>query len=222
VEGAYRISNSWAKELAVEILCLIKNILREKKHCNFFLTGGRAGKELYYNWSKNIEFNELKNVNFYFGDERCVGKDHPESNFGSINKILFKNKNLPDYQNTIFRMEAERLDIEKSARDYAEIIPNEIDILLLGVGEDGHIASLFPNSIALNETVKKVVPIIGPKYPYKRLTITPRVIDQAKHVYILAPGAEKQKIYKKVQSGKYDYINIPATLVKNGRWILTK
>jgi len=215
-------SDIWAQELTNEILCLISEILSKKKHCDVFLTGGRAAKELYLNWSLNPEFFKLKNVNFYFGDERCVNKKHPENNFNSVIKILFKNNNFIESNNTFFRMEGERHDIENSAREYAKIIPNEIDILLLGVGEDGHIASLFPFSKALNETSKKVVFVIGPKYPFKRLTITPKVIETAKNIFILAPGEKKKKIYQKVQSGKFNHFNLPASIVKNGKWILTK
>lgn len=212
---------TWAEELADDILSLINKFLERKNSCNIFLTGGRAAKELYLCWSKNTKFYDLKNVNFYFGDERCVNKTDPESNYGSIIKLLFEKNNIKNFQSSFIRMKAERHDIHKSVIEYSKLIPDIIDILLLGVGEDGHIASLFPNSFALDETSKKVLQITGPKYPFKRLTITPRVIKTAKHIYVLAPG-DKKDVYLKVKSKKYNYRNLPAQLVSEGKWILTK
>jgi len=90
-------------------------------------------------------------------------------------------------------MQAEKQDLEKAAKAYETLLPNSIDILLLGIGEDGHIASLFPNSPQLQEQKRLCLPITGPKPPYKRLTVTPPLIKSAKTTYILAQGKEKVK-----------------------------
>jgi 6-phosphogluconolactonase len=105
-------------------------------------------------------------VRFYFGDERCVSPDHPESNYGMAMRTLFK-QGVPKGC-SVFRMEADGSDREAAALQYSEMLPDKIDLLLLGVGEDGHIASLFPGSEALQEVARCVMPIIGPKAPNER------------------------------------------------------
>ena len=77
-----------------------------------------------------------------FGDERCVPPDHDESNYGMAMQTLFSH-GVP-IECSVFRMEADAIDIEAAEQRYADLLPDSIDVILLGVGEDGHIASLFP------------------------------------------------------------------------------
>ena len=92
----------------------------------------------------------MTGVSFYFGDERCVTPDHAESNYGMAMKTLFP-QSVPTGC-AVFRMEADTADQEAATQRYAYLLPDLIDVLLLGVGEDGHIASLFPNNAALKES----------------------------------------------------------------------
>jgi 6-phosphogluconolactonase/glucosamine-6-phosphate isomerase/deaminase len=114
----------------------------------------------------------------FFGDERCVLPDNAESNYGIAMQTLFLH-GVP-VRCAVFRMGADAADREAAAQRYADLLPDSIDVLLLGVGEEGHIASLFPNSASLQERKRRVIPITGPKPPFERLTITPPVIAQAK------------------------------------------
>ena len=91
----------------------------------------------------------------------------------------------------MFRMEADATDQEAAALRYADLLPDLIDVLLLGVGEDGHIASLFHNNATLQERKRRVIPITGPKTPFERLTITPQVVTKARSVFVLATGSAK-------------------------------
>jgi 6-phosphogluconolactonase len=125
---------------------------------------------------------------------------------------------LPEYAQ-IFRMEAESIDIEAAAESYAALIPQVIDVLLLGVGEDGHIASLFPHSEALDITHRLVVPVVGSAPPFRRLTITPHIIKSAREVFILALGQQKRSIYEEALRHPGDIKAIPARLVLNRTWI---
>ncbi len=120
----------------------------------------------------------------------------------------------------IYRMEGERVDLEAAANCYAEALPKCIDVLLLGVGEDGHIASLFPYSAALNENRRRVLPIIGPKVPYQRLTITPPVILQASSIFVLAPGKAKALVLKEAMRMPNNIEALPARLAMGGNWLL--
>jgi 6-phosphogluconolactonase len=93
----------------------------------------------------------------------------------------------------VIRMGGELSEREAGARNYEQMLPESIDVLLLFlfVGSDGHIASLYPQSNALNEKTKSVVPIVGPKPPPERLTITTSVIQPAKSTFLFAQGKEK-------------------------------
>jgi 6-phosphogluconolactonase len=103
---------------------------------------------------------------------------------------------------------------------YAQMLPCEIDLLLLGVGEDGHIASLFPCSAVLQELERVVVPVIGPKPPFERITITPLAIRRARSVFILAGGAAKAAVLSKALESPDDVQTLPARLVLHATWLL--
>ena len=72
---------------------------------------------------------------------------------------------------------ADAADAATAARSYGQLLPDPLDVMILGMGEDGHTASLFPGSPALDESLERVVPVTGPKAPLRRMTITPRVIE---------------------------------------------
>jgi 6-phosphogluconolactonase len=116
-------------------------------------------------------------------------------------------------------MEGNVNDLSVEAERYGKLLPDAIDFMLLSMGEDGHIASLFPRSSALTETQKKIIPIHGPKAPYQRLTITPMVIKSAKQVFVLALGDEKRRMYEQALEDLEDIEAIPARLVLDRTWI---
>ena len=177
------------------------------------LTGGRSAVQLYTEWQNLPNFNKLTNTTFYFGDERCVPPDHPESNYEMAMQTLFKD-GLPN-NCEIHRMQAEKQNLEKYAKAYEALLPNSIDILLLGIGEDGHIASLFSNSSQLQEQKRLCLPVTGPKPPYKRLTVTPPVIKNAKTTYILAQGEAKKQVIEKIRQSPIDINKYPVQIVKH-------
>jgi len=188
----------------------------QKSSATVMLTGGRSAAQLYTEWQKLPNFRKLTNTTFYFGDERCVPPDHIESNYGMAMQTLFK-EGLPN-NCKIYRMRAEQQDLEKSAKAYEVLLPNSIDILLLGIGEDGHIASLFPNSLQLQEQKRFCLPVTGPKPPYKRLTITPPVIKSAKTTYILAYGSAKKQIIEQAKQNPTDINKLPVQMIKKPIW----
>ncbi len=192
----------------------------EKGCCNILLTGGRAAKEIYACLSIDNRFRNLNNVNFYFGDERCVPEFDSQSNYRMVKDELFAN-GLPG-NCSISPMKIISGDLDKVAEDYAKILPFSIDILMLSMGEDGHIASLFPQSSCLFEKIKRVSLVTVNKLPYKRLTITPPVIDSADNIYILVFGEEKLKMFERLLENVDDVFSIPARLVLHGNWLLSK
>ena len=135
--------------------------LIQKGSATVMLTGGRAVDHLNTEWQKLPNFKKLTTTTFYFGDERCLAQDHSESNYGMAMQTLFKD-GLPN-NSKILRMLADKKDLEKTTKAYEAQLPNNIDILLLGIGEDIHFASLFPNSTQLHEQKRLCLPITGPQ-----------------------------------------------------------
>lgn len=209
---------SWAEGVANTVLAHITNRLREVGHCTVMLTGGRSAAQLYTIMAHHTDFHGLSKVAFYFGDERCVPPDHEESNYGLALRTLFA-AGVPAGC-TVHRMEGEGPDLEGAADQYASILPDHLDLLLLSMGEDGHIASLFPQSPVLGEINKRVVPVLGPKPPYQRLTITPPVILAARQVFVMALGQQKRAVYESALLNPSDINTIPARLVLNRTWVL--
>lgn len=154
----------------------------------------------------------------FFGDERCVPPDHPDSSYALVMRTLLDN-GIPSGC-SIKRMEAELPDQEIAAKVYENLLPDEIDVLLLGMGADGHIASLFPNSDALYSEQTSVLQASSPYPPHRRLTITPKVIARAKSVFILATGAEKGRILAKALKCPENFMSLPVCLTVNGTWVI--
>jgi 6-phosphogluconolactonase len=169
------------------------------------LSGGSTPKTLYallatkpgIPWDK---------VYFFWGDERHVPPDDPESNYRMVNEALLSKIHVPP--ENIFRIHAEEKDGAAAAQQYEQVIkdffhlsPGQIprfDLIYLGTGPDGHTASLFPGTAALNETQRLVVANWVPKFNTHRLTFTYPVLNAAACVTFLASGPEKAPILHEI------------------------
>ena len=162
------------------------------------------------------------NIEFFFGDERAVPPDHPDSNFRLASESLFRPAGIHGGQ--IHRMRAEMEDLNAAAELYSrELGPwatddlPRFDLVLLGLGPDGHTASLFPNSAVLEERTRWVVPIFdSPKPPPRRLTLTLPVINAAREVIFLVSGKDKAPAVREVLQGRAPEVQYPAKLVRPG------
>lgn len=211
--------SAWSIETAQIIQDRISSVLAGKNQCSVMLTGGRSAERLYSIWAELPAFQHINNVQFYFGDERCVPPVHPESNYGMAMRTLF-GKGVPSGC-SVFRMEADDVNPGSAALRYESRLPEKIDVLLLGVGEDGHVASLFPGSSALQEKTRRVVPVIGTKPPFERITITPSVITQADVIFVLATGPVKAQVLTIALQDVENFDTIPARLaLNNATWLL--
>ena len=157
-------------------------------------------------------------VAVYFGDERCVPPDDPESNYRMAHEALLQHVPIPS--TSVHRMEGERTDRDAAARDYERLLPPRLDLLLLGMGEDGHTASLFPHSPALAERARRVVPVSRPAPSRPRLTITPPVIHAADTVIVVVAGAEKAATVARALEGPYVPDELPIQLALRGTWLI--
>lgn len=199
----------------------VQSVLSEKSalndRCTVILTGGRSAERLMWAWAELPELAQIHNVDFFFGDERCVPPEREESNFGLAMRTLFR-FGIPKGCD-VHRIEAESSDKNLAGTRYSELLPDCIDLLLLGVGEDGHIASLFPGSAALRES-RKVVAVTGPKPPAERITITPVVIGQSESIVVLASGGGKRAPLRDVLHSSSSVKQCPAQLAEHATWLI--
>jgi 6-phosphogluconolactonase len=200
----------------------INRAVEARGHCSIALSGGSSPRPVY--WALTQEpFRSAarwEGLRVYFGDERAVPPDHADSNYAAAREALLRHVPVP--QSQVFRMEAERVDRDVAANDYAGKLPARLDVLILGVGPDGHTASLFPGSPALGERDRRVVAVIGPKPPTARLTITPPVISAAREIVVLVTGEDKAEIVARALQGALAPRHLPAQLAREGTWILDR
>lgn len=214
----YFDTTTWANSAATLVMGAIEKTCLERGSCAVMLTGGRSAKRLYGAWAALPEFDKMRDVRFYFSDERCVPPDHPENNYGLAMHTLFQ-RGVPEGC-AVIRMAAEQPDPGAAAAAYEQKLPDRLDVLLLSVGEDGHIASLFPQSDALYETHKRVVPVRAPKLPHERLTVTPQVLAQSVNVFVMAIGADKAAVFQQARLEPNAIADLPARMVLNATWLL--
>lgn len=208
--------SEYISRISLQIAERIKRLINEQGCCSVMLTGGRTAEALYRYWSTRRLWDHAR-VTYYFGDERCVPPEDKESNFGMVVSSLFPN-GIPEGCQ-IKRMQGEVIERNREVERYAVELPDAIDLLLLSVGPDGHIASLFPESSALEETEKSVVPTMGAKKPNQRLTVTPKVLRAANSILLFITGREKGEVVAKAL-GSDDHSQYPVLLVKDRTWLM--
>ncbi|MGH7502420.1 MAG: 6-phosphogluconolactonase [Longimicrobiales bacterium] len=184
---------------------------------SFALTGGSTPREVYRAIAR-VPGLPWTDIAIWFGDERAVPPDHADSNYRMVVDTLLAHVAVPSHN--IHRMEAERTDLEAAALDYERSLPRSIDVLLLGVGSDGHTASIFPHSPALSADSRDVVVARSPVHSHARLTITPRVIQRAAACIVLASGAEKAEAVARALDAETPPDDCPARLARKGVWLL--
>jgi 6-phosphogluconolactonase len=216
VEEASRLADAAAEWIAAAV----EADVRYRGHCALALAGGETPRPLYERLARDPFAVRIswRDLDIYFGDERAVSPRDPASNYGMAAASLLGRVPIPAVR--VHRMEAERADRDAVAREYEHLLPEHLDILLLGMGADGHTASLFPGSPALNETARRVVPVTGPKAPSERLTITPPVIAAARRLAVLVAGADKAAAVARALQGPERPHELPVQLALRGVWFL--
>lgn len=162
------------------------------------LSGGSTPKSIYQALAL-LQVLDWSKIWLFWSDERAVPPDHPDSNYHMAMEAL---RPLPIPPSQVFRMEAEA-DIENNAKKYEELLERHLDkhlfdLVMLGMGEDGHTASLFPKTAALTVEDRLVVANHVPQKDCHRMTFTFPCIEQSRHVAIYALGSSKQEILAKV------------------------
>jgi 6-phosphogluconolactonase len=210
-------SSELAKLAAERIAEALKQAISRDFAASLALAGGTTPRAAYEALAK-IPGIDWSKVSVYFGDERAVPPGHPDSNFTMAKAALFDRVPLPAAN--IHRIVAEDPDQDAAARAYEAVLPARISVMVLGIGEDGHTASLFPFSPALNEHTRRVLPVIGPKPPPQRLSITPPVIEAAGLCIMLASGSGKAEPVRRALLDPLDIQSTPSALARSGLWLL--
>lgn len=186
--------------------------------CSVALAGGSTPQPAYRLLAEDRRIPWAK-VEIFFGDERAIPPDHPDSNYGMARLALLDHVGIAPER--IHRMEAERPDLDAAAREYELLLPDSLDLLLLGMGADGHTASLFPGQATVSERTRLVLPV-GEAPLAARLTITPPVIQRAKHLIVLVEGRDKAATVRRALEGPDDPVALPIQLARHGVWILDR
>lgn len=210
---------------------LIHKINNNKDHFHIVLSGGSTPKSIFEYLAAyhktTIDWNKIK---FFWGDERCVPPTDSESNYKMANDALLSKLQIS--ASNIFRIEGESNPTDEAKR-YSELITkilpqkNELprfDIIMLGLGEDGHTASIFPNQKSLLSSDKIYTTAVHPATEQIRITLTGKVLNNASTVVFIVTGKNKSKVVDEIINQKENYKNYPASFInpQNGElyWLL--
>ena len=206
---------------------LLEIVSQSKGNVNIALSGGNTPKiifgEIVNSYKKKIDW---KKVHFFWVDERCVPPAHRESNYGMAHRHLISHLNIP--LKNIHRIKGENDPYEESARYSKEIkesikkqngIPR-FNLIVLGLGEDGHTASIFPDQIKIMNSDNICEVAVHPESKQKRITLTGKIINNAEHILFLVSGKSKAEIVSKVLNETLGNKKYPASYIKPSNGIL--
>jgi len=222
----YPDNDSLVKGTTDFIADLAARAIAERGRFTLALSGGSTPNPVYAllatpEYRDRIDWSR---VLIFFGDERCVPPDDPRSNYLMAKNALLDHVPLPP--DNIFRIRGEDPP-EKAAADYIDALqntfggdplagapPEGFDLNLLGMGDNGHTASLFPGLAAVTETFRWVMPLYVEVVGMWRVTMTPVVINASRTVAFLVSGAKKADVLQRVLEGPYQPVVLPSQIVK--------
>jgi 6-phosphogluconolactonase len=196
--------------------------LAQKDSFTVALSGGSTPKVLYQVLAEEFREQVLwSKVQFFWSDERHVPPDHPDSNYRMAHEALLSR--VPVLESNVHRVRSENPSAQEAADEYEKTIVPRLDLILLGLGTDGHTASIFPGSEVLHETKRLIAAPWVEKLNAYRITMTLPLLNNGASVLFLVSGAEKAEIVKEVLEGPQKY---PAQFVQptNGEliWMLDR
>jgi 6-phosphogluconolactonase len=200
------------KDLVADAANFIVNIARtslaDRNEFRIALSGGNTPRPVYGELASIGHDLPWENFLITFGDERCVAPDHEQSNYRMARETLFEPADVPE--KSVMRMRGE-IDPQIAAREYEEHLDliaaqrgepiYRHDLILLGLGDDGHTASLFPGTAALEETIRRVVANFVPRLNAWRLTFTLPLINHARRICFLVDAKKKAGVIERILEG---------------------
>ncbi|HTK11696.1 MAG TPA: 6-phosphogluconolactonase [Ktedonobacteraceae bacterium] len=188
----------------------------------FALSGGNTPKKLYALLATEPYRGQIDwaLVDIFWSDERCVPPDSSDSNFKLAQDVMLSQ--LPISASQIHRVPADQEDRAAASAAYTQEMQRvfgtsgvpRFDLIQLGMGPEGHTASLFPHQPSLQETQRLIMSVTVPKPPPPRLTFTPPLLNAATHVLFLVTGADKAEAVHEVIEGAHNPQEYPAQIVK--------
>jgi 6-phosphogluconolactonase len=219
-----------AARAAEQLTREIERAVAERGSAVVALTGGRTPQRLYgllaadaHPWRARIDWSR---VHLLWGDERNVPPEHPDSNFGMANRALIEHVPIPASQ--VYRMRGELADAGDAAREYEQTLRHAFaaagradrtfDLVLLGLGEDAHIASIFPASPLFEATLEpggRVAAVWAPHLSAWRLTLTPAALLDARAIVVMVSGERKAAAAQAALESPEDVTRYPAQLLRS-------
>jgi 6-phosphogluconolactonase len=189
--------------------------INERGAFHLALAGGSTPKGVYQRLALEAPALDWAQIQLYFGDERCVPPEHPGSNYRMVKTALIDAVAVPAAN--VHRMRGEDPPAAAAAAYEHELGPaRPLDLVLLGLGADGHTASLFPGTAALDETERACVAVDVPALRATRLTLTYPVLLEARAVLFLIAGVEKAHTLREVVEGEMRPAALPAQRIVRG------
>src|SRR5436309_3902865 len=218
----YPDTQTLSHEAARFIVRLAREAIAARGRFTIALSGGSTPKVLYGLLGSEPYRSQIdwSSVEIFWSDERCVPPNSEDSNYHLAEQVLLSKVSLSPHQ--VHRMPADQPDRDAASQAYTlemqrtfgtDGIPN-FDLLQLGMGPEGHTASLFPHQQSLHEQERLVMPVSVPKPPPLRLTFTPPLLNAARHVLFLVTGSEKADAVQAVLEGPYQSEEYPAQIVR--------
>jgi 6-phosphogluconolactonase len=218
----YSDAEALSRAAADQVLLIGRSAVTERRRFHLALAGGRTPNAAYAILAREDRGDRRlwDQTHFYWGDERCVPPDHPASNFRAARLALLDALGLRPDQ--IHRIEGEAADPRAAADRYTALFPAQPDLVILGMGEDGHTASLFPDSPALDVSEPGFTVSEAPVEPKRRITITPPALAAALSVVVLVAGAVKAEALARVFNREGTIYETPARLVRDRLWLVDR
>ena len=218
-------SKNFVADAAAFILEQARGAIGERSQFRIALSGGNTPAPVYARIAVEEHHLPWDQIRFTFSDERCVPPDDPQSNFRMARENLFVPAAVPE--KSIMRMRGE-IDPQIAAQEYEDQLNTiaiesgeriyQHDLILLGLGEDGHTASLFPGTTALDDTTRRVVANFVPKLNAWRLTFTFLLVNHARHVLFLVGASKNPQLIERVLAGDQQF---PAARVNPSAGVVT-
>ena len=191
-----------------EILPIIQGAVTKRGRCAIALSGGHTPEKMFSLWSQTAQYRDKTpwdRVHLFWSDERYVPADDPRSNYHMaretlISRVPIPAENVHPIPTSLTPPEQCANAYESELRKFFGSEPPAFDVQLLGIGEEGHTASLFPGSPALDEKQRWVMAVVAPVEPPLRLTLTPAILNQGRNTFFLVAGESKRTIISAIRN----------------------
>ncbi|HTY37162.1 MAG TPA: 6-phosphogluconolactonase [Bacteroidota bacterium] len=222
----YKDTAELEQNAAEEIARVMKTAIQARGTCFVVLSGGETPRQIYRRLGREPLKDQIdwSRVHLFFSDERSVPPNDSQSNYGMVERSLLSWVSIPREQ--VHRIKGE-INPPLAAEEYESELRNafgksemKFDLVLLGIGEDGHMASMFPGIKVLDEQTAFVRPVTSPGQPLQRVTLTFPIINAAREILFLVSGKRKAAIVQRVLGTVKPTKDLPATMVRPAGGIL--